>query len=166
MSEFIVTIDGKKFSVNTNHSDKVVLNGSQHSLEIFQLSEHTFNIKLDNNVYHVTSTKLENGRYSFLVDGNYYESNVRTKLEEEAANLLNNLHESEGIKRIKSPMPGLILRLNKEIGEKVTMGEPLLLLEAMKMENEIRSPSSGTVSEIMVSEGSSVEKNQILVIIT
>lgn len=166
MSDFIVTIDNKKFSINTNHSDKVMLNGKEYVLEISQLSEHTFNVKINNAVYHITSSKLSNNIYSFLVDGHYFESEVRTKLEEEAANLLNGKNLSSGRKQIKSPMPGLILRINKDIGDNVNEGEPLILLEAMKMENEIRSPSSGKITEILVKEGKSVEKNQVLLIIS
>jgi biotin carboxyl carrier protein len=59
-------------------------------------------------------------------------------------------------------MPGLILRLNRKKGEMVVKGDPLVLLEAMKMENEIRSPADGIVSEIFVPENSSVEKNQLM----
>jgi len=59
-------------------------------------------------------------------------------------------------------MPGLLLKLKKNIGDLVTAGEPLLILEAMKMENEIRSPVNGIVKEILFKEGQSVEKNSII----
>lgn len=166
MSEFIVTIDNKKYSINTNHSNRVIVDKKECALDISQLSEHTFNVKIDNNVYHITSSKLDSNKYSFLIDGHYFESEVRTKLEEEAANLLNNKNSASGRRQIKSPMPGLILRINKNVGDTVQEGEPLILLEAMKMENEIRSPSSGKISEILIKEGKSVEKNQIILVIS
>ena len=59
-------------------------------------------------------------------------------------------------------MPGLLLKIKKKEGEHVEIGEPIIVLEAMKMENEIRSPSSGTVTEINFTEGSSVEKDAII----
>jgi biotin carboxyl carrier protein len=59
-------------------------------------------------------------------------------------------------------MPGLLLKLKKNIGDKVKAGEPLLILEAMKMENEIRSPIEGIVKNIMYKEGQTVEKNSII----
>jgi biotin carboxyl carrier protein len=63
---------------------------------------------------------------------------------------------------VKSPMPGLVVKLNVSVGDKVTVGEGILVLEAMKMMNEIKSTVSGTVKEIFVSELQPVEKNQLL----
>lgn len=166
MSEFIVTIDNKKYTINTNHSNRVIVGKNECTLEISQLSEHTYNLKIDNNIFHITSSKLDTNKYSFLIDGHYFESEVRTKLEEEAANLLNKKNSDIGRRQIKSPMPGLILRINKNVGDTVQEGEPLILLEAMKMENEIRSPSSGKISEILIKEGKSVEKNQVILVIS
>jgi biotin carboxyl carrier protein len=62
-------------------------------------------------------------------------------------------------------MPGLILKLKKRIGDEVEAGEPVLILEAMKMENELRSPSRGKIREIFVKEGTAVEKGAALFII-
>ena len=165
MSEFIVKIDNENFAVNTNHNEKITVNGKTHNLEIVQLSDHTFNVKVDNNIFHVTSSKLLKDKFSFLIDGHYFESIVKTKLENEAEKLLNNLDTKNGRNEVKSPMPGLILRVEKNIGDEVRQGEAIVLLEAMKMENEIRSPADGVISEILISEGKSVEKNQVLIVI-
>jgi len=165
MSDFVVTIDKNKFLVNTNHSQNVLLNGNKRNLEISQLSDHTFKIQLDNKVFHITSSKIDNERYLFLIDGHYFESFVRTKLEEEAANILNSKSSGKNERVIKSPMPGLIVRINKQKGDNVCEGEPILLLEAMKMENEIRSPVDGIILKIQIEEGNSVEKNQDLFVI-
>lgn len=64
---------------------------------------------------------------------------------------------------LKAPMPGLILSINVSEGQEVKKGEPLLILEAMKMENVIKSPADGTVQQIKVKQGASVEKNQVLI---
>ena len=165
MSDFVVTIDEEIFSINSNQNHSVLLNDIEYEVEISQLSPHTYKVKLENQIFHITTNKLEANKYSFLVDGHYFESFVRTKLEEEAAKILNSNSLNNGNKRVKSPMPGLILRINKEVGDDVYEGEPLILLEAMKMENEIKSPSAGVISEILVENGKSVEKNQILMII-
>jgi pyruvate carboxylase subunit B len=62
-------------------------------------------------------------------------------------------------------MPGLILKIKKSVGDEVEMGESIILLEAMKMENDIKAGSSGVIKEICVSENSAVEKNETLVVI-
>ena len=165
MNEFIVTIDEERFVINTSDPQNVKIGDDVYKLDISQLSDHTYSMKLGNEIFHITSSKLDNNKYSFLIDGHYFESNVRTKLEEEAENILNaKLVNNDEIK-IKSPMPGMILRVNKKVGEKVVKGEALILLEAMKMENELKAPDDGIISQINVEAGNSVDKNQILLII-
>lgn len=67
---------------------------------------------------------------------------------------------------VKSPMPGNILKINVTVGQKVNEGETLLVLEAMKMENEIAAPKAGTVAQIIVSKGAVVETGTPLVVIS
>ncbi len=64
---------------------------------------------------------------------------------------------------IPAPMPGTILRLACKSGQEVKKGETLLVLEAMKMENEIQAPADGKIEEVKVSEGQSVDAGDILV---
>ncbi len=67
---------------------------------------------------------------------------------------------------VKSPMPGNILKINVTVGQKVNEGDTLLVLEAMKMENEIAAPKAGTVAQIIVSKGAVVETGAPLVVIS
>lgn len=67
---------------------------------------------------------------------------------------------------VKSPMPGNILKINVTVGQKVNEGDTLLVLEAMKMENEIAAPKAGTVAQIIVSNGAVVETGAPLVVIS
>lgn len=67
------------------------------------------------------------------------------------------------VKEIKSPMPGLVVQLFVKEGETVLEGDKLLSLEAMKMENILKSPGSGTIKSIRIQKGNSVDKNQILI---
>jgi len=67
--------------------------------------------------------------------------------------------------RVKSPMPGSILDIKVELGARVKKGQVLLILEAMKMENEIFAALDGIVAQIMVSKGTNVATNDILMVI-
>ena len=67
------------------------------------------------------------------------------------------------IKELKAPMPGLVLEILAKSEESIEKGSTLLILEAMKMENIIKSPEEVVVDKIHVKEGDSVEKNQVLV---
>lgn len=66
---------------------------------------------------------------------------------------------------VKSPMPGTILKVNASQGQKVNEGDILFILEAMKMENEIVAPVSGTVSQIVANKGASVATDEVLAFI-
>ncbi len=68
-----------------------------------------------------------------------------------------------GAVKIQAPMPGTIIKVNVKTGDKVTKGQVLCVLEAMKMENEISAPQDGTVSSINVSAGAAVESGALLV---
>ena len=66
---------------------------------------------------------------------------------------------------VKSPMPGNVLKINVQQGQKVNEGDVLIVLEAMKMENDIVAPKAGTVAQIVVSKGTVVETGAPLVVI-
>lgn len=66
---------------------------------------------------------------------------------------------------IRAPIPGLVVKVLVNAGDEVTDGQPLVILEAMKMENEIRSLRAGTVRSIAISQGQRVEQNEILLVV-
>lgn len=66
---------------------------------------------------------------------------------------------------VKSPMPGNVLKINVQQGQKVNEGDVLIVLEAMKMENDIVAPKAGTVAQLVVSKGTVVETGAPLVVI-
>ena len=70
-----------------------------------------------------------------------------------------------GPQRIVSPMPGKVVKVLVERGSQVTARQGVVIVEAMKMENELRAPRAGTVSDVKVAEGSSVEAGAVLMII-
>ncbi|HHY59486.1 MAG TPA: biotin/lipoyl-binding protein [Clostridia bacterium] len=66
---------------------------------------------------------------------------------------------------VVSPLPGVVLSINVKVGDQVTAGQTVVILEAMKMENEIPAPINGTVTSILVSKGQSVNTNDVLLTI-
>ncbi len=67
---------------------------------------------------------------------------------------------------VTAPLPGTVLKVNVSAGDKVAKGDTLLILEAMKMENEIAAPIDGTVAEVKASQGASVDTGEVLVVIS
>ena len=66
--------------------------------------------------------------------------------------------------KVPSPMPGTILSVNVSVGQTVKTGDVLLVLEAMKMENDIVAPCDGTIKQLLVSKGSTVNTDDVLVV--
>ncbi len=165
MNEYIATIEEKKYSIKSDDFKSVTVNGKLLNIVINKISRYNYKVQMGNKVFVITTTKKTDGNRAFLINGHYFNGSFRTKLEEMANELANKLLSGEKAKIIKSPMPGLIIKVNKKIGDKVKAGDSLLLLEAMKMENDLKANTNGIVKEISVKEGSSVEKNEILIIL-
>ncbi|MBU0558373.1 MAG: hypothetical protein KKD86_13370 [Bacteroidetes bacterium] len=158
-SEFVVQLNSdKKLCVEVESENRISFNGKFFDVELSKVNNHCFLLRAGSKVYDVTLTRWDNGTLGFLIAGNYFEANVKTKLQEKADEFLKNKVKSSHHDIIKAPMPGLVLQIFKEVGDRVEFGEPLLILEAMKMENSIKSTATGTISEIYINQGSSVEK--------
>jgi len=70
---------------------------------------------------------------------------------------------NQGPRPVKAPMPGLISAIEVEVGDRVSAGQGVVIVEAMKMENELKAQADAVVAEILVSAGHTVEKDQVLV---
>lgn len=73
--------------------------------------------------------------------------------------------EASGRQRVLAPMPGKIVRVLAQLGDAVEAGQGILVVEAMKMQNEIRSPKSGTIERLLVAEGQAVNAGELLAIV-
>jgi biotin carboxyl carrier protein len=99
---------------------------------------------------------------SIKVNGNIYRVEVADQYDLLLKKLgMDNLQTNK-VQEIKAPMPGLVLNVLVEVGQEVNKGDNLLVLEAMKMENILKSTTAGTIKEIKVIKGNKVEKNQVL----
>jgi len=98
-----------------------------------------------------------------LIDGVRYDVELTDKYDELLMDLGMEVGASAKMKTLNAPMPGLVLDIMVESGQEVAQGEPLVILEAMKMENVIKSPGAGVVQKITVTKSQTVEKNEILV---
>jgi biotin carboxyl carrier protein len=72
---------------------------------------------------------------------------------------------ADGPARVTSPMPGRVVKVLVQPGDTAASGQPLVVVEAMKMENELRAPRGGVVTEVLVGEGTSIEANTVLIVL-
>ena len=96
------------------------------------------------------------------VNGTDYEVSIKDKNDLLLQQLGISVKSSSAVQFIKAPMPGLIINVSVNPGDEVKKGDTLLILEAMKMENVIKSPRDGKVKKVNVSLRNAVEKNQVL----
>lgn len=116
-----------------------------------------YRIKVNEKVYEVEVELVENKEGNLTGTSNK-ESNVSNVIKS---------GKSEGTgENVKAPMQGSILSIKVSKGDRVSKGDVLLVLEAMKMENEILAPVSGVVGDIFVSEGKSVNNEDVLLVIS
>ena len=165
MNEYIANIEDKKYLISSENFKDISIDGNKINVQIDKISDYSYKVKLNNKIYLITTTKINNKKRAFLVNGNYFEGSIRTILEDKVNEFSKSMSSGKNAKTIKSPMPGLILKITKNIGDKVVAGESLLLLEAMKMENDLKASTDGVIKEILVDVGSSVEKNETLIIL-
>src|SRR5207253_481239 len=104
-------------------------------------------------------------RFEVLIAGQRFEITVEDEREKVLAGSIQSAHESEEA-MVRAPMPGLVLRLPMDPGSNVEKGQTVVILEAMKMENDLASPISGKVKEIRVSTGQTVNQGDVLVVVS
>ena len=102
-------------------------------------------------------------RSSWWINGEKYIVNSQTDLDQLLKKLGLNSQNEKKVNELYAPMPGLILSVKFSNGDKVKKGDTILILEAMKMENLIKSQITGVIKNIYVKEGESIEKNSLMV---
>ena len=148
------------------------VNASQYTFQLTDVDNITLNdsdvinqIILDNNKSKLVSVKEVNHelkRYQIQIDGRTYQVQILDAVDQQILKMNLKSKKSNQLKELRAPMPGLVRQVNVQVGDQVDLGDALFILEAMKMENVLKSPVNGLVSDLFVKPGESVEKNQIL----
>lgn len=165
MNEYVVTVNGNKREIKVVRDDLIKTFSAECEVELSKVNNYLYLLKIAHKTYEITTHKLSEDKYRFGVDGHSFDGVVRTKLKENASEVIKNKSHETHLTKIISPMPGLLLKIHKNAGEHVNENEPIILLEAMKMENEIRSPKSGIIKEVFLKRGSTVEKDVLILTI-
>ncbi|MDY2587963.1 acetyl-CoA carboxylase biotin carboxyl carrier protein subunit [Winogradskyella aquimaris] len=134
-------------------------------LDAVETSTNKYHILQNNDSIkaNILSKDFNKKTYSIKVNNNTYDVVINDALDQQIAALGFEIGASKKVNEIKAPMPGLILEINVEKAQEVKEDDPLLILEAMKMENVINSPRDGVIKSIKVNQGDTVEKNALLI---
>ncbi|MBI3758632.1 MAG: biotin/lipoyl-binding protein [Deltaproteobacteria bacterium] len=159
------------------------LDGAEHQLEVEELTAHTLRIKLGESQFDLDVHRVGRSSYSILVNNRSFDFDVVREGEEllvasrggaarvtlvDAARKSRNAGArplAAGKASLKAMMPGRVIHVLVNVGDEVAAQQGLLVVEAMKMENEIKAPKAGKVVEIKVKPGQTVEKGELLLVV-
>jgi biotin carboxyl carrier protein len=163
--KYITTVGEQNFTLDVNRDGEVTLNDSTRALDFKAIDEAgLYSIILDNQSFEALVEEHE-GEYRILIDGVLYNAGVVDERASRLASAAGAFAPASGEITIKSPMPGLIVAIPLKEGDVVEKGQVVVILESMKMENELKSPKAGTVHAIKVQPRQAVEQGQALVVI-
>lgn len=165
MNEILAKIGKHNIDIKFITNSEIILNDIKYHVNLSELNNDLFQLSIEGKEYQLYAKEIENGIFQSYILGDDYLVELQTKIEAEANNLLKINGNSNSTKKITAPMNGLIVKVIKDVGDMVRIGESLLVLEAMKMENEIKSISEGTIKTNNCKVGNSVDKGEILFII-
>ncbi|MEQ8672351.1 MAG: acetyl-CoA carboxylase biotin carboxyl carrier protein subunit [Aggregatilineales bacterium] len=161
--KYMTIINNEQFEIEIDNHGEIKVNGEPREVDFLQLSPSLYSVIMDNNSLQVVIDQ-EQSNYSIMISGKLYEGQVLDERALMMAQRKGGLGGTSG--EINSPMPGLVVKVVVEVGQRVEAGQTVVILESMKMQNELKSPIAGTVETVKVDAGQSVDKNALLAIIT
>jgi biotin carboxyl carrier protein len=164
--KYITTVNGEPYEIEIQRDGVVLVNGEERQVDFKSMGQHAiYSLIIDNQSFEAV-VEVRDGQHNVLMSGDLYEVDVTDERTLRLAQAMGEATDPTGEVAIKSPMPGLIVDVPVESGQAVTKGQTLVILESMKMENELKAPRDGVVSRVDVGKGDSVEQNKVLVTLT
>ncbi|MFY9950516.1 MAG: biotin/lipoyl-containing protein [Candidatus Sulfotelmatobacter sp.] len=159
-----VTIDGKKYGLDLNRADgrwSCRLDGREVEVDAILARPDVLSLRVGNLAYEIKSERVANDLHLW-VGSTRFAAEVR---DPRSLRGRARAADDRGPKKIVAPMPGKVVRLLVKEGDEVELGAGVAVVEAMKMQNEIKSPKKGTVQKIMATEGAAVNAGDVLAIV-
>ena len=142
------------------------MNGKIYSFDLARTPSGSMVLLLDNEVFWISivdfSNDQEHNAIQLMLEGHIYKVTLEDRRSNLLRGLIANRLPSPTLMQLTAPMPGRVARIEVKPGESILAGSGLLVLEAMKMENELKAAVSGIVEKIFVETGRVVEKGEIL----
>lgn len=148
------------------HRFRVTIDGTVHVVDAVRVDQGALSLVRDGASHHVAiSDAAAAGTTAGEIALQFAEGLVRATVNGRRARRTADASGPAGAQRIVAPMPGKVLRVLVQPNDQVAARQPLVVVEAMKMENELSSPKAGRVKDVAVAEGQSVEAGRLLVIV-
>jgi biotin carboxyl carrier protein len=162
--KYEVTVNGKVYQVEVNRDGQVVLDGQIMAVDFSQIGSGLYSLLVNNESFEAL-VEGQNSDWRVLLMGDLYEVQVADERDQMIRARSTLSVPDTGELAIKAPLPGLVVQVPVSVGQAVSKGDKLVILESMKMENELRAPRDGKIERVNVEAGQSVEQGQTLVVI-
>jgi len=162
--EVFIQLGGEEIAVR-QVADSWEVNGVAVQPDIIQTDAHSWHVILNERSFRIIVGECDaNGRsVSMQVNGKPLQAELIRPLDKLLKSMGMDAAKSKKANDMKAPMPGLIREVKVQVGMELKAGDPVLVLEAMKMENILKAPSDAVIKSIHVATGDKVEKNAVLV---
>jgi biotin carboxyl carrier protein len=160
--------NNEKHEIEVKQTGKKVfaeVDGKTYELEVSEPESNVYLIKYDNKIFETFVSPVENPNEPFKVNlaNQFFE--IKISDPKRLRGTGTGTGEIEGTAEIKTAMPGKVVRVLVEQGAEVKTGDGIIVVEAMKMQNEMKSPKDGVIKEIRFSEGATVNAGDVLAVI-
>ncbi len=160
--KLLAELNNENFEVEINRREDGIsarINNRLYDLEVSEVEPNVYLFKHENRIYQIYVAP--NG----MVNLGNHQLEIQLTDPKKLRNLKGAGANAAGDSQIKTAMPGKLVRILVEIGASVLQGEPVLVVEAMKMQNEMKAPKDGIIKEIRFAEGATVNAGEVLAII-
>lgn len=160
--KYITTVDDKQFLVEIIDEKHISVDGKVYEVDFESVSgQPVYSLILDGKSHEAYVAAGDNN-WQVLLRGRLFPVTVEDEREMRLRSAAGGGVAETGEFHLRAPMPGLVVAIPVEEGQPVKRGQVLLILESMKMQNELKSPRDGTVGRIRVKPGETVEQKQTL----
>ena len=173
MREYITLLDGagdKAVVLGPPETGKAEVDGRVMQLDLAATefgsvpgSWRRVSVVVDGVVVNVIARRAGSGEWDLFFQGGTHRVSARSRREQELETLQGPTHASRGGNAVVAPMPGVVVSVLKGPGDSVEAGDPVVVISAMKMENELRADRTGTVEDVLAAPGEAVTKGQTLI---
>ncbi len=161
--KYITSTQGQEFEIEILDEHLIAVDGKTYEISFEAITgQPIFSLLIDRESYDAYVYEGDDG-WEVLLRGTLYQTEVVDEREYRLGAAFENGLTQSGEFFLKAPMPGLVIDIRVRDGQDVKKGDVLMVLESMKMQNELKSPQAGVVSRIRVEVGDHVERKQTLI---
>lgn len=160
--KYIADLGDHEYEIEINGEDEIIIDGEASEIDFRSVAGQQVYSLLINGRSYEALVRPSNEGLEVLLQGQFFIVSVDDERELRLKQTSGPTVSEGGEFHLKSPMPGLIISVRVREGQQVTRGDRLIVLESMKMQNELKSPRDGTIRSLRIKAGDNVEQNQVL----